>query len=79
MHPSLASYGKIVFAQSVLFPVSTVDYGFERLGYLAAHVFIGDIDVPCGSDGNVGGVCALMDRGSIGKPSSPGRVRNLLS
>jgi DNA-binding transcriptional regulator YhcF (GntR family) len=53
---------------SMFFPISTIDWGFERLGYLAAHTIIGDIAVHAGRDGAVGGPCTLIDRGSIARP-----------
>jgi DNA-binding LacI/PurR family transcriptional regulator len=73
---SLISFDNI--PRSSLYPVSTVDFGFERLGYFAAHVFIGDIRVPSDTNGNVPGIGTLIDRGSIGKPSNPGRLGKLL-
>jgi len=61
--------------ESTFFPVSTVDWGFERLGYLAAHVLIGDIPVRADRFGNIAGVCRLADRGSIGKPGDPEMIK----
>jgi DNA-binding LacI/PurR family transcriptional regulator len=49
-------------------PISTVDFGFARLGYQAAHVFIGDIPVRSGADGDMPGACTVIDKGSIGTP-----------
>jgi len=49
-------------------PITTIDFGFSRLGYLAAHVFIGDIPVKKGADGSVPGICTVVDRGSVGPP-----------
>jgi DNA-binding LacI/PurR family transcriptional regulator/DNA-binding transcriptional regulator YhcF (GntR family) len=53
-------------AESVLFPISTVDFGFNMLGYLAAHAFIGDMTIRADRQGNVPGPCEFIDRGSIG-------------
>jgi len=54
---------------SLFIPVSTVDFGLARLGYLAAHLLIGDIAVRADRHGFVPGPCALVNRGSIGAPS----------
>jgi len=51
--------------EGVIFPLSTVDFGFARLGYFAAHSFIGDIPVRPNRDGNLAGICTLVDRGSV--------------
>jgi len=48
-------------------PISTVDFGFARMGYQAAHVFIGDIPIRSGPHGDMPGVCALIDKGSVGE------------
>jgi len=53
--------------------VSTVDFGFSRLGYQAAHIFIGDIPIHADRNGNIPGICTLVDHGSIGKPAAFGR------
>ncbi len=58
-------------------PISTIDFGFARLGYLAAHAFIGDIPVESGTGGrNIAGECTLIDRGSLGP--APAKKRPLL-
>jgi DNA-binding transcriptional regulator YhcF (GntR family) len=49
------------------YPLSTIDFGLERYGYLAAHRFIGDIPVRLPSYVNQIGKPVLMDRGSIGR------------
>ncbi len=51
--------------ESVTFPITTIDFGFPRLGYLAAHILIGDIPVKTDRQGHVPGVCELVDRGSV--------------
>jgi len=47
-------------------PISTVDFGFARMGYQAAHVFIGDIPIRSGMYGDIPGECTLIDKGSVG-------------
>jgi len=56
-------------------PVSTVDFGFARLGYLAAHAFIGDIPVRAGRGGEMPGICTLINKGSIGPANRAGRMK----
>jgi DNA-binding LacI/PurR family transcriptional regulator len=70
---SLISFDNI--PESINFPVSTIDFGFERLGYLAAHIFIGDISIRADRDGAIPGVCTLVDRGSIGQVQCRPRTR----
>jgi hypothetical protein len=53
---------------SALLPVSTVDFGFQQLGYQAAHLFIGDLPVRGDRNGNIAGACTLVDRGSVARP-----------
>jgi len=55
------------------FPISTIDFGFPRLGYQAAHIFINDIPIP-GRKGDVPGICRLMDRGSLAKAQGTGHA-----
>ncbi len=50
------------------FPISTIDPGFDNLGYRAAHIFIGDIPVKPGRRGSITGSPRLLDRGSLGPP-----------
>ena len=65
---SLASFGNT--AQSAPYPISTIDFGFSRLGYLAAHVFVGDIPVRADKNGAIAGECIWVDRGSVGRPGA---------
>jgi DNA-binding LacI/PurR family transcriptional regulator/DNA-binding transcriptional regulator YhcF (GntR family) len=51
--------------ESVVMPISTVDFGFARLGHLAAHILLGDSPIKAGADGAIPGICTLVDRGSI--------------
>ncbi|MBD3421080.1 MAG: GntR family transcriptional regulator [Chitinivibrionales bacterium] len=53
---------------SVTFPTATLDFGYSRLGYLAAHAIIGDIQVRTDRYGNVPGQCKLVNRGSLSRP-----------
>jgi DNA-binding transcriptional regulator YhcF (GntR family) len=66
---SIISFDNIF--ESMFFPVSTIDFGFARLGYCAAHIFINDIPVRADREGNIPGICTLIDRGSIGEPRGP--------
>jgi len=58
--------------ESIMLPVSTIDFGLGRLGYLAAHLFIGDISIRADRKGFIPGPCTLVDRGSVGKPAPTG-------
>jgi len=53
-------------SEAVLFPLSTIDFGFSRLGYLAVHALMGDLPIRADRQGNVPGPCEFIDRGSIG-------------
>jgi len=68
-HMSMVSFDNL--SASVTRPISTVDLGFARLGYLAAHLFFGDIPIRCDSEGNIQGECTFLDRGSIAPPRKP--------
>lgn len=68
---TLLSFDNSVDCRS--FPVSTIDFGFARLGYLAAHLLIGDIPVKADATGNVPGICEIVHRGSLGSPRKDGR------
>ncbi len=62
-------------SSSSVFPLSSIDFGFSRLGYLAAHLFIGDTPAYFGKNRDIPGKCSLIDRGSLGPPGgkNPGR------
>lgn len=64
---SLISFDNL--PRSVFTPISTIDFGFEHLGYTAAHVIIGDIGHKPPQNGEMPGRCVLYDRGSIGPPA----------
>jgi DNA-binding LacI/PurR family transcriptional regulator/DNA-binding transcriptional regulator YhcF (GntR family) len=52
--------------ETSFFPISTIDWGFAQLAYLAAHIIIGDIPIHADRAGHIAGACRLIDRGSIG-------------
>jgi DNA-binding LacI/PurR family transcriptional regulator len=52
-------------AQTAVFGLSTIDVGFDRLGYLAAHHLIGDVPIAIGRHGSVTSLSRLIDRGSL--------------
>jgi DNA-binding LacI/PurR family transcriptional regulator/DNA-binding transcriptional regulator YhcF (GntR family) len=64
---------------NIPFPISSIDFGFERLGYLAAHILMGDIPVRSDRRGNIPGIPILMDRGSIGPPGDTAGLKRLLT
>jgi DNA-binding LacI/PurR family transcriptional regulator/DNA-binding transcriptional regulator YhcF (GntR family) len=74
---SMVSFDNI--PQSVVFPISTVDFGLTRLGHLASHILIGDLPIKADTSGNIAGECMLVDRGSVAKPEDRQRLRRLLS
>jgi DNA-binding LacI/PurR family transcriptional regulator len=55
--------------ESVGFPVASIDFGFARLGYLAAHILIGDIPVNENHEGVIAGIPTLIDSGSVERPA----------
>jgi DNA-binding transcriptional regulator YhcF (GntR family) len=65
-HLSLVSFGNIV--ESAMYPISSIDFGFDRLAYLAAHILIGDIPIRSDEGGTIAGKCTCVDRGSVGAP-----------
>ncbi len=50
--------------------LSSVDFGFSRLGYLAAHLYIGDLPIKADKEGGIVGKCAMVDKGSVGRIQS---------
>jgi len=72
-HLSMVSFDNS--AESVYIPLSTIDFGLPRLGYLAAHIFINDMPVHGDHEGNIAGLCTLVDQGSIGPASRKGAKR----
>ncbi|MBD3321068.1 MAG: GntR family transcriptional regulator [Chitinivibrionales bacterium] len=67
---SLISFDNLPF--SVAFPISTIDFGFGKLAYLAAHALIGDIPVRADRKGQIGGTCTIAHRGSVGRLAGSG-------
>jgi DNA-binding LacI/PurR family transcriptional regulator len=60
------------------YPISSIDFGFERLGYLAAHILIGDTNVAAERNGDIPGIPTLVDRGSVARPGSRVHLVRLL-
>jgi len=75
-HLSMVSFDNI--PESIIFPISTVDFGFARLGYLAAHILLDDIAIQSDREGVIPGICTLVDRGSAGKPADPLRLKSIV-
>jgi len=48
-----------------MFPISTIDFGFSRLGYCAARTLCGAAVADADRDGNIPGICAIVNRGSV--------------
>jgi DNA-binding LacI/PurR family transcriptional regulator/DNA-binding transcriptional regulator YhcF (GntR family) len=65
-HLSLISFDNK--PDTAAYSISSVDFGFGRLGNLAAHIFLGHMPLRAGRDGSIAGECMLMDRGSVGAP-----------
>jgi DNA-binding LacI/PurR family transcriptional regulator len=62
---SIISYDNTMIAR--VFNITSIDFGYDHLGYAAAHRFIGDITVNQESDRGVFGEARLVQRGSVGK------------
>jgi DNA-binding LacI/PurR family transcriptional regulator/DNA-binding transcriptional regulator YhcF (GntR family) len=60
---SIISFDNSVDCRNI--PVTTIDFGFAHLGYLAAHALIGDLPVTGDRRGNMPGECTVIDRGSV--------------
>ena len=54
------------------FPVSTVDFGFARLGYCAARLLCGARLSEADREGNVPGICTIVNHGSVA-PAKAGK------
>lgn len=52
-------------SSNAVHPISTIDFGFSNLAYLAAHLFIGDIAPTLSSSGTITGKPFLVDRNSV--------------
>ncbi len=55
-------------SESVVAPISTIDFGFYRLGFLAAHLFLRDMPIRTDHRGWLRGHCSFIDRGSVSRP-----------
>jgi len=75
-HLSMLSFDN--HPQARIFPVSSIDFGFPRLGYLTAHILIRDVPISADADGNIAGMCSVVDRGSIGKPAEKWKIRRIV-
>jgi DNA-binding LacI/PurR family transcriptional regulator len=53
--------------ESEMIGLTSVDFGFSRLGYLAAHVLIGDFEVKAERNGDLPSLCSVAVRDSTGK------------
>lgn len=73
---SLISFDNI--PESVFYPITTIDFGFARLGYRAAHIMIGDTPVHAGRNGVINSVCTVVDRGSVGPAADAQKVKQRL-
>jgi len=65
-HISMISFDNI--PASVVLPVSTIDFGLARLGYLAAHILLDDFSVTADQEGAIAGLCSIVNRGSVSRP-----------
>jgi len=54
--------------ESEFLPITTIDFGFSRLGYHAAHAIMGDLPVPADREGDIAGQCMFINRGSVASP-----------
>ncbi len=59
--------------ESRLFPITTMDFGLDTLGYLAAHILLEDIPVTADRRGIIRSKPMLIQRGSLGSVASPER------
>jgi DNA-binding LacI/PurR family transcriptional regulator len=75
-HLSIVAFDNLT--DNTPYPLSSIDFGFERLGYLSAHILIGDISVPTDRGGNIPGIPTLVDRGSIARPGDRRILKQLL-
>lgn len=50
-------------------PLSTIDFGFSRLGTLAGRILRGAESLPVDRSGSIPGICTLVNRGSLGTPN----------
>jgi len=65
--------------ETSFFPITSIDWGFAQLAYLAAHIMIGDIPIKTNRYGHIAGACRLVDRGSIGPAPDDAAMADMLS
>jgi DNA-binding LacI/PurR family transcriptional regulator/DNA-binding transcriptional regulator YhcF (GntR family) len=65
---TLLSFDNSLRVQST--PISSVDFGFDHLGYAAFHALIGDIPLNRDRHGNLAGPARVAERGSTGPARS---------
>lgn len=51
-----------------MYPLTTVDFGFSRLGYLAARILCGAEPEDAGRSGTIPSIPFIVNRGSVGPP-----------
>jgi DNA-binding LacI/PurR family transcriptional regulator len=56
-------------------PVSSVDFGFGHLGYMAFHAILQDITVKRGRRGDIPARAIVVHRGSVAPPPGSGTGR----
>ncbi len=54
--------------EAVAKSISSIDFGFAHLGYLAARIMVDDIPVRTDAEGNIRSKCTFVSRNSIDKP-----------
>jgi DNA-binding LacI/PurR family transcriptional regulator len=59
--------------ESIYFPITTIDFGFARLGYLAAHILLDDLPASADRQGTIAAVPQLIERGSVASPKAQSR------
>jgi hypothetical protein len=62
---SIISFDNEFLADSLC--LTSVDFGFEELGYQAFHALLGDVPTRRTRDGNIAARPYVVDRGSVGK------------
>jgi len=58
---------------TTVFPISTVDFGMARLGYLAARILSGKREEDAARNGEVPGICLIVNNGSVAEAEVRGR------
>jgi hypothetical protein len=63
---SLLSFGNDLESQAL--PISTIDYGFDTLGYSAIHAILGDIPLSRDQHRSIAARPRVINRGSLARP-----------